>query len=208
MDVVKTSTDKLVRIHRRIADSFGRNTVQSHYSSSSALTNFYIPWDVTDKAGAKMGVGSIFHIAPDVRPTNAIASFTYSSSDEDVVTVDANGMVIAVAEGQATITVRSNNNITKTYAVTVEGSGGVSHLTGKPAAPVLILGDADGNGVVESIDTAVLLRRFAYIDVPYDDVTLSHGDVNGDDSVDVLDVSLIQRYLANINTPYAIGEPF
>ena len=190
------------------SDSFGRNTVQSHYSSSSALTNFYIPWDVTDKAGAKMGVGSIFHIAPDVRPTNAIASFTYSSSDEDVVTVDANGMVIAVAEGQATITVRSNNNITKTYAVTVEGSGGVSHLTGKPAAPVLILGDADGNGVVESIDTAVLLRRFAYIDVPYGDVTLSHGDVNGDDSVDVLDVSLIQRYLANINTPYPIGEPF
>ena len=78
----------------------------------------------------------------------------------------------------------------------------------KPAAPVLILGDADGNGVVESADATVLLRRFAYIDIPYGDVTLSHGDVNGDDSVDVLDVSLIQRYLANINTPYPIGEPF
>lgn len=188
------------------SNSFGKNTAQSHYSTSSALTNFYIPWDVTDKVGAKMGVGSIFHIAPDVRPTNAIAFFTYSSSDEEVVVVDQNGMVIAVGEGQATVTVKSNNNITKNYTVSVEGYGGVTHLTAKPSAPVIILGDADGNGTVESVDTAILLRRIVYIDTPYDDVTLSRGNVNGDLFIDVTDVTLIQRYLANFDTPYAIGE--
>lgn len=188
------------------SNSFGKNSAQSHYSSSSALTNFYIPWDVTDKVGAKMGVGSIFHIAPDVRPTNAVATFTYSSSDEEVVLVDQGGMVYAVGEGQATITVKSNNNITKTYTVTVEGDGGVTHLTAKPAAPVIILGDADGSGAVESIDTAMLLRRIVYIDTPYDDVTISRGNVNGDLFVDVMDVTYIQRYLAHIDTPYAIGE--
>ena len=188
------------------SNSFGKNTAQSHYSSSSALTDFYIPWDVTDKVGAKMGVGSIFHIAPDVSPTNALASFTYSSSDEDVAVVDANGMVIAVSEGQATITVKSDNNITKKYVVSVEGDGGVTHLTAKPSAPVIILGDADGSGSVESIDTAILLRRIVYIEAPYDDVTISRGNVNGDLFIDVMDVTLIQRYLANIETPYNIGK--
>ncbi|WP_316631309.1 right-handed parallel beta-helix repeat-containing protein [uncultured Ruminococcus sp.] len=188
------------------SNSFGKNTAQSHYSSSSALTTFYLPWDTTDKVGAKMGVGSMFHIAPDVRPTNAIATFTYSSSDEEVVTVDQGGMVYAVGEGQATITVKSDNNITKKYVITVEGDGGVSHLTAKPSAPVIILGDADGNGTVESADSAMLMRRIVYIDTPCDDATLSRGNVNGDLSLDVMDVTYIQRYLANIDTPYEIGK--
>ncbi len=188
------------------SNSFGRNTVQSHYSSSSALTTFYLPWDTTDKVGAKMGVGSMFHIAPDVRPTNAVATFTYSSSDEEVVTVDQGGMVYAVGEGQATITVKSDNNITKKYVITVEGDGGVSHLTAKPSAPVIILGDADGNGTVESADSAMLMRRIVYIETPCDDVTLSRGNVNDDLFIDVMDVTYIQRYLANIDTPYEIGK--
>ena len=188
------------------SNSFGRNTVQSHYSSSSALTTFYLPWDTTDKVGAKMGVGSMFHIAPDVRPTNAVATFSYSSSDEEVVTVDQGGMAYAVGEGQATITVKSDNNITKKYVITVEGDGGVSHLTAKPSAPVIILGDADGNGTVESADSAMLMRRIVYIDTPCDDATLLRGNVNGDLSLDVMDVTYIQHWLANIDTPYEIGK--
>ena len=188
------------------SNSFGKNTAQSHYSSSSALTTFYLPWDTTDKVGAKMGVGSMFHIAPDVRPTNAVATFTYSSSDEKVVTVDQGGMVYAVGEGQATITVKSDNNITKKYVITVEGDGGITHLTAKPSAPVIILGDADGNGTVESADSAMLMRRIVYIDTPCDDATLLRGNVNGDLSLDVMDVTYIQRYLANIDTPYEIGK--
>ena len=188
-------------------NSFGKNTAQSHYSSASALTNYYIPWDVKDKVGAKMGVGSIFHIAPDVRPTNALASFTYSSSDEDVVTADANGMIYAVGEGRATITVKSNN-ITKQYTVTVEGSGGVSHVTSKPAAPVLILGDADGNGTVDTIDATTVQRMVAFIETPHDDVILARGDVDGNRKLEILDVSLLQRYLGNMSTPYPIGERY
>ena len=187
-------------------NSFGKNTVQSHYSSSSALTSFYLPWDTTDKVGAKMGLGSMFHIAPDVRPTNAIASFSFSSSDEEVVMVDQGGMVYAVGEGQATITVNSNNNITKKYVVTVEGDGGVTHLTANPAAPVLILGDADGNSVVESADTAAILRRLVYIETPYDEATLMRGDVDANDRLELTDVTAIQYYLSNLPTRFDIGS--
>lgn len=210
--VTSTSTATTIKSNTTVGcadkNSYDNNsTIKSqNYYSASALTTFYLPWDTTDKVGAKMGLGSMFHIAPDVRPTNAIASFSFSSSDEEVVMVDQGGMVYAVGEGQATVTVKSDNNITKKYVITVEGDGGVTHLTAKPSAPVIILGDADGNGMVESADTTMLLRRIAYIDTPYDDATLLRGNVNGDLSVDIVDVSYIQRYLANIATPYDIGS--
>ena len=53
----------------------------------------------------------------------ATASFnalSYSSSDETVATVDANGVVTGVAEGNATITVKAEmENVTKTFDVTI-----------------------------------------------------------------------------------------
>lgn len=190
------------------SDSFGRNTVKSHYSSGASLTDYYIPWDTKNKVGAQMGVGAMFHIVPDVRPTNALASFSYSSSNEDVVMVDACGMVYGVGEGQATITVRSNNGKTKTYVVTVEGDGGVKHLEGTPAAPQLILGDADGSGAVDPVDPTVIMRRLVYLDTPYDDVTIARGDVDGNGKLEITDVTFIQRWLADMSTPYSIGESY
>ena len=187
------------------SNSFGKNTVKSHYSSGASLTDYYIPWDTKGKVGAEMGVGSMFHIVPDVRPTNALASFTFTSSNEDVAAVDANGMVYGIGEGRATITVKSNNGITKKYVVTVEGDGGVKHLTSAPDAPVLIRGDADGNGAVESIDTTLIQRRIAYIDTDYSDVTLMHGDVDDNGELEIIDVTAIQYYLAGFAVQYDIG---
>ena len=189
-------------------DSFGRNSADSHYSSGASLTDYYIPWDTKGKVGAEMGVGAIFHIVPDVRPTNALASFTFTSSNEDVAAVDASGMVYGVGEGRATITVKSNNGVTKKYVVTVKGSGGVKHLESTPAAPVLIRGDADGNGAVESIGVTLIWRRIAYIAVTYPDVTLMHGDVDEDGALTVIDVSNIQRYLSKLQTNVAIGGSY
>lgn len=177
-----------------------------NYYSAAKLTSYNLPWDTADKVGAKMGLGSMFHIAPEVSPKNAITSFGFSSSDEEVVMVDQGGMVYAVGEGQATVTVKSDNKVTKKYVITVEGDGGITHLTKSPTAPVIILGDADGSGAVNVTDAAMLLRRIAYIDTPYPDATLSRGNVNGDLTIDVTDVTYIQRYLANIATPYQIGK--
>ena len=188
------------------SNSFGKNTVKSHYSSGASLSDYYIPWDTKGKVGVRMGVGAMFHIAPDVRPTNALASFTFTSSNEDVAAADASGMVYGVGEGRATITVKSNNGITKKYVVTVEGGGGVTHLTSAPDAPVLIRGDADGNGTVESVDATLIQRRIIYIDTEYPDVTLMHGDVDEDGVLTVIDVSNIQRYLSEMPVPFDIGE--
>lgn len=217
--VTSTSTASTIKSNTTYKCS-GKNSYDNNssikvdnYYSSSSLTDFYIPWDTKNKVGAQMGVGSRFHIVPDVRPTNALASFTYSSSNEDVVAVDGLGMVYAVGEGQATITVKSDNGITKRYVISVEGDGKVKHLESRPEAPVLICGDADGNGVVESIDATQIQRYLAYMETPISRYTLFHGDVTGDDSLDIIDVSLIQCYLAQfsglagMDLPHPIGEP-
>ncbi len=70
-----------------------------------------------------------------------------------------------------------------------------------------ILGDSDGNGEVESIDAAILLRVSALIPVDIEDDTLMNGDVNNDGDTDTVDATFIQRYLNFMPTPFPIGEP-
>ena len=67
------------------------------------------------------------------------------------------------------------------------------------------LGDVNGDGVVDSIDTTIIQRYLASI--PYTtNCDFSHGDVNNDGITDIIDVSYIMRYLANIDNVYPIGE--
>lgn len=189
------------------SNSYGGSTVGSNYTSSAALTKFYLPW-TESKAGTEMGVGTMFKITPDVRPTNAFATFSYQSSDPETVYVDEFGMVYALQEGFATITVTSNNGIKMTYPVAVEGDKAVTHVANTPKKPVLILGDADGNGAVESIDAALVQRSICRIDVPVSVYTLARANVDGSDYLDIYDVTCIQRYLAGLPTDYAIGEKY
>ena len=68
------------------------------------------------------------------------------------------------------------------------------------------LGDADGNGFVESIDTTLLQRRLANVPVYVSDDVLIHGDVDRSGAIEIVDATFIMRYLATLPTPYAIGE--
>ena len=61
--------------------------------------------------------GEAFQLEPDTNGTPA--SFTYSSSKKSVATVDANGVVKAVAPGTAKITVKTQNGKKVTCTVTV-----------------------------------------------------------------------------------------
>lgn len=70
-----------------------------------------------------------------------------------------------------------------------------------------ILGDADGNGSVESIDVTLLQRAIALMDTPYSEQELLRGDADGNGAIEITDVTEIQRYLAGLNISYPIGEP-
>lgn len=69
-----------------------------------------------------------------------------------------------------------------------------------------ILGDADGNGEIESVDATFVQRYVASIPTPYSDSQLMHGDVDGDGNLTVMDATAIQYYLCHLKTDYAIGK--
>ena len=70
-------------------------------------------------------VGDTFTITATVKPDNAWnRTVTWSSSDPSIATVDENGTVTAIAEGEAIITVESADGVTAECKVTVEKKDG------------------------------------------------------------------------------------
>ena len=71
--------------------------------------------------------------------------------------------------------------------------------------PMSILGDANGDGVVNITDATLIQKHIAEIETLTSDGILV-SDVDGDGSVNIKDATIIQKYLAGINTGYPIGE--
>lgn len=69
-----------------------------------------------------LAMGTTHQLTVEREPETAPYSFTWSSSDEDICTVDANGLLTAIAPGTVTITVTDSgeNQCTASCAVTVE----------------------------------------------------------------------------------------
>lgn len=75
------------------------------------------------QTAATLTEGDTFQLEATVSPEDATdSSLTWSSSNPSVATVDANGLVTAVAEGQATITAKTNDasGVSATCVITVE----------------------------------------------------------------------------------------
>lgn len=188
---------------------YGSSSVSSSYSSSSAVTAFDIPrYYNPARSGSTMGIGTMFKIVPNAWPVNSLPTFTYSSSDSSVATVDSYGMVYAKKEGSTTIKITSNNGKTASYPVVVKADGGVSHLEKKPSSPNILLGDIDSSGAVENTDATFLQRHIAYFSTPYTRNTMMRGDVNKNDKLEITDVTFIQRYLIGMSNPYNIGKKY
>lgn len=74
---------------------------------------------------ASIKVGETQQLTPNVAPVNATnKAVTYSSSDDTKATVNASGLVTGVAEGTATITVKTSDGAkTDTSVITVSAAG-------------------------------------------------------------------------------------
>ena len=72
-----------------------------------------------NKTALTLDVGKSYTLTKTVSPSNAVTSYTWSSSNTNVATVDKNGKVTAKASGTATITVKTSNGKTATCKVTV-----------------------------------------------------------------------------------------
>lgn len=108
-------------------------------------------------------------------------SSDYQFSDEPSATVNGK---------PATISAKGKNSITVFYIF--NGS--------------YILGDADDNGEIESVDATFVQRYAASIPTPYITQVLMQGDVDGDGNLTVMDATAIQYFLANMKNPHNIGK--
>ena len=70
----------------------------------------------------------------------------------------------------------------------------------------VVLGDADGDGYVGSVDAACVQRYLAEIPTGIGDSVLLRGDVDENGMLTITDATWIQRYDADMYTPYKIGE--
>lgn len=88
--------------------------------------------------------------------------------------------------------------------------GGKATFT-EPTQPAekYLLGDADNNDAVESLDVAAIQRYNAKMNPPVPGVdtaiVIRNGDVDQNGYLEIIDASYIQRYLARMNPPYPIN---
>lgn len=131
-----------------------------------------------DQETATLTEGQTLQLAATVLPDDATdKSVTWSTSNAAVATVDANGLVTAVAQGTATITATTNDGS--------ELSASCQMTVKKPA----LSGDVNLDGTVDVTDVNIVVNiilgkdQAAYYD--------GRADVSGDDAVDVTDVNQV-----------------
>ena len=99
-----------------------KGTVAETYAKENGFKFIEIsePTSVSlNKTALTLDVGKSYTLTKTVLPSNAVTSYTWSSSNTSVATVDKNGKVTAKASGTATITVKTSNGKTATCKVTV-----------------------------------------------------------------------------------------
>ena len=120
--------------------------------------------DISISAGAKTTALNV-----SVSPSNAGRMFTYSSSNEDVFTVSASGEITAVAEGSATITVKSY------WDETVFGEATV---TVGPAAPLYPLTDGSHTFKTSTHESTATVSGGRHFHIACASGTIDGGKIN------------------------------
>ena len=117
-------------------------------------------------------------------PTYADYSlWEWNSSDETVVKVNERGVISGVTEGQAVITLTTDNGISASCKVTVVNSVGT------------LLGDANNSGAVEIGDITSVLTLMANPKAPgYNNKA---ADANKSGAIEIGDITTILTIMAN-----------
>lgn len=114
-----------------------------------------IAWVSEEEIDIGEQIETIVATAPE--NTTDDVTFTFTSSDENVATVDENGVITGVAQGEATITVTANDEFTSEFKITV---------TDKQYVPEEEEGTTEENGeeaVEEETETSSVLPKTADI---------------------------------------------
>ncbi len=110
--------------------------IQKQYDDYDESSKVATSLTVTPSA-AEVAVGSTFDLIVSAKPLTAECDYTYYSNDYTVASVSDKGVVTALKEGTAQITVKENNSkLTKTVTITVKES--ISKPTSITVAPTTL----------------------------------------------------------------------
>jgi uncharacterized protein YjdB len=111
--------------------------------------------------------------------------------------VDANGMVSALAGGNAIITVKTiDGGKAATCTVTVISKSGEIGLPGDYPS-----GDVNNDGVINVQDVTLVLQHVLKLN-ELDESALISADLNGDGEVNVIDVTLLMQFSLGLITVF------
>ena len=134
--------------------------------------------------------------------------FTYTVSDTDGNVLDLElDIKIArdVGEKLGTYRIFIHEFNETNYALNEASADGVLTINEKPEPRQFVLGDANGDGVVNIRDITAIQRHIAEYQT-LTDLNLLAADVDGNGTVDISDATWIQRCLAEMDCPYDIGN--
>ncbi|MEX0274400.1 MAG: Ig-like domain-containing protein, partial [Flavobacteriaceae bacterium] len=138
-DVATVSTNGLVTAILEGNATITVTTDDGDFTATATITVEAATISVTgvtvSPVNATLTEGDTQQLSATVSPNNATdTGVSWSSSDTDVATVSSNGHVTAISEGNATITVTTDDgNFTATAAITVEAALGDNLALNKPA---------------------------------------------------------------------------
>jgi hypothetical protein len=89
------------------------------------IEDVYVLKDLSLPESLTVGVGLVAQLEAIAEPDYAIYQLTWTSSDENIATVDKDGKVMGIAEGKCTITAESNSGQKATCEVVVENVNSV-----------------------------------------------------------------------------------
>ena len=144
-----------------------------------------------DKIAATLNIEDTLTLVPTVTPEDALYTLEWASDNNAVATVE-DGVVTAVAAGEAKITVTvAGTQIKAECVVTVE-------------EVTALCGDVTGDGAVNQTDSTFLARHFAnwgvFGNFNYDEINEANSDINADGTVNQTDSTMLARHFANWGT--------
>ena len=117
-----------------------------------------------EETSGQLNIGDTLTLTPVLTPDNAVATFTWTSSAPAVASIDENGLVTALQEGSATVTVKTQNGKTATFKINVTD----------PYKPTGITLDKTGTVTLSLYDT-LQLHSALIPDTAVSDVTWTSG---------------------------------
>lgn len=164
MDKVQWNSVRWLITPLAAGDYFYLDNVAIHFLSDEVPTV-----DVTsvtiNQGDQELNVGQTVQLSATIEPTNAEnKTLTWSSSNEQVATVDENGLVTAISAGSTEITVTSANGKTDSIIVTVLGGSGGGETTpdGGNDNMGLIIGLSAAGGVIILAVAGYLVYHFVF----------------------------------------------